>query len=522
VALAQLNAAQPDRTLLVVRVMAGWCGTCRWSAAHGRESLPAGSAERLQVIDVLIRGASNAPASAADLESWAAASDGLATPLADPDFQLRALFPERSALPLIAVVEARSRRVLAALSNPAPDELASAIENGLGDRRPAPEPAPAQRFDDRFSVDQWGMIQALALPAAPPPDPSNAHADDPAAAELGRALFSESKLSPTGVSCARCHWPELVFQEGHETPAQGVSRLDRNAPTTLLTGYHDTQLWDGRADSLWMQALAPIEAAAEFGSSRLFAVHALYDQYRAQYEAVFGPLPPLEDSARFPAAGGPGDVAWEALSDADRGAVTRAFVNIGKSIAAFERSQRIAPSPLDEYARGDLSALTPAQKDGLSAFFTAGCAQCHYGPLLSDGSFHNLRFPTGRHDRAADRGRIDGLPQLLGSEFNRAGPFSDAEAALLPGREEAALGAFKTPGLRGVGYTLPYGHGGSYWGLASLLEAIRTGGLPGDSPYAAGEADPFLVEFDPALTADLIEFLSSLRLDLAEPVTAAR
>ena len=74
------------------------------------------------------------------------------------------------------------------------------------------------------------------------------------------------------------------------------------------------------------------------------------------------------------------------------------------------------------------------------------------------------------------------------------------------------VGQFKTPSLRGVGYTLPYGHGGSYWGLTSVVDAIRTGGLPADNPYSAGDLDPFLVEFDEALIPALVQFLSALQM----------
>src|SRR5262245_41226703 len=101
-------------------------------------------------------------------------------------------------------------------------------------------------------------------------------------------------------------------------------------------------------------------------------------------------MPALVDGARFPASGRPGGPAWEALPPIDRDALTRVYVNIGKSIAAFERSQRPLPNALDAYAGGALDAFTEVQKDGLEAFFEAGCASCHYGPRLTDGAFHNL------------------------------------------------------------------------------------------------------------------------------------
>jgi len=506
-----------DAEPLLVRVVTGWCGTCRWSAAHTAELMPGDLGARVDVLDVLVSGEDNAPATERDITTWQARSDGVARVLADPSFQLRELFAPRKPLPLMVILEPGSLRVLAALSNPAPHELEAALGRALaqlGGEAP-PAASSTEITDARFTRDRWGMIEAMALTTPPAPDPSNAVADDPAAAAFGRVLFADRRLSPADISCESCHWPELAFQDGRETPSEGRQRLDRNAPTTLLAGFADTQLWDGRADSQWMQAVLPIESEAEFGSSRLYATHAVFDHHRAEYEALFGPLPPLDDAARFPAEGGPGDPAWEALPEADRREVTRAFVNIGKSIAAFERSQRVLPNALDAYASGQLDALDDAQKDGLAAFFEAGCVSCHYGPLLTNGAFHNLRFPSGRRDRAPDRGRIDGITQLRQSDLHRAGAYSDAaESFVLPTPFSEALGAFKTPSLRGVGYTLPYGHGGSYWGLTSAIEAHRAGGLPPDSPYTTGAIEPFLPDFDPALTPRIVTFLLGLRLDV--------
>ena len=96
------------------------------------------------------------------------------------------------------------------------------------------------------------------------------------------------------------------------------------------------------------------------------------------------------------------DAAYDALSDADKDKVTRIYVNVGKSIAAFERAIRVKPNQLDAYAGGDLAALDADEKKSLHAFMANGCIQCHWGPRLTDDAFHVLRFPTGRQDGAAD------------------------------------------------------------------------------------------------------------------------
>ena len=231
-------------------------------------------------------------------------------------------------------------------------------------------------------------------------------------------------------------------------------------------------------------------------------------------------MPPLGDMARFPQQGMPGSPEWAGMAPGDQQAVTRVLVNIGKSIAAFLRSLRVAQSSLDAYALGDANALSSEEKDGLLAYFSAGCAQCHYGPRLTDDSFHNLRFPTGRADLTPDPGRSEGIPFLLSSDFRKSGPFSDAppqppvpDPVVTPN----LVGAFKTPELRGVAFTLPYGHGGTYAGLTSVLEAHRTAGVPIGSPLTMGDSEPFLVAFDPSLEQAVITFLDALRLDMLNP-----
>src|SRR6185436_19313209 len=176
--------------------------------------------------------------------------------------------------------------------------------------------------------------------------------------------------------------------------SQGVAVGDRNAPSVLFAAHARWQFWDGRADTLWMQALGPFENEKEFGSSRLFVAHAVFERHAAAYEALFGPLPPLSDTARFPASGKPGDATFSGMAAADQALVTRVYVNVGKAIAAYERTLRARPNRLDAYLGGDLSALTVEEKAGLKTFFGAGCIQCHWGPRLTDDAFHVLRFPT--------------------------------------------------------------------------------------------------------------------------------
>ncbi len=510
--------AQASR-LLVVRVSAGWCGTCRWHAAHTKELHALDVAPRLEVLDLLVADDDNAPPDAKAMAAWRARVDEPEKIAFDPAFQLAGLAPEHGPLPLVALIDTRTMTVRNALSDPNPDLLALRVRQELAqlDKVSVPQPTPVTTFDGRFGREAWDMIHDMGVtPGAPPPDPSNAKADDAAAAALGAQFFSDTGFSPSGtMSCASCHPTASSFADGLPQ-SQGVAKVDRNAPSVLLAAHARWQFWDGRADSLWGQALGPPENAKEIGSTRLFVAHRLFDTYKTSYEAVFGALPPLGDTARFPASGKPGDAAYDALAQADKDAVTRAYVGFGKAIAAFERTIRVKPMPLDAYAAGDMSALTDAQKDGLKSFFASGCAECHYGPRLTDDAFHDVRFPTGRQDGAADPGRADGLLQLATAEFTTASVSSDAVTPThATSAFPTALGAFKTPTLRGVVATAPYGHGGTLATLADVVKNYGGAGLPPDDPRAAGPSEPWLPKFDQQNQAALPAFLETLTAERA-------
>lgn len=513
--LSDLTAgAGPSSALRLVRVQAEWCGTCRWHAGDTPDLLGR-FGDRLRVIDVVLADEDNQPASVETIRAWRLRVPPTVAVVRDPTQQLYGLVPPPAPLPWVFLVDGQTLTLRDRLSNPDPERLRDAIEHALGLNRGS---APPETLDNLFTRDQWDMIRAMRLPPRPPPDPTNRVADDPAAAVLGRRLFADRSLSPSGrVACTSCHDAELVFTNGKDTAAEGVAPGNRNVPSLVVASHARWQLWDGRADSLWGQAVLPFEDPNEFGSSRLFVAHAVFARHGAAYESVFGSLPPLEDSRRFPPSGKPGDAAWEGMAPQDREAVTRAFTNVGKAIAGFERGLRVRPNALDRYAAGDPAALTDAEKRGLRAFFAAGCAQCHYGPRLTDDAFHNLRFPTGRRDRQADAGRAAGIPLLLASEFTRAGAFSDSpgsEHRRAPSTGDTMYGAFKTPSLRGVPFTMPYGHSGGFGGLASVIEAHRSGGMPANNRFAAGEAEPWARAFDTALSEDIQAFLLVLRLDV--------
>ncbi len=520
-------AAETSAPRLLLRVQAEWCGTCQWHASWTGDLARETGAD-VRVVDVLVADRENNPPDAAALSRWQGRLPAGATTVLGSHGELRSLVDGFAPLPWLIVIDTRTAAIRAALTNPDPDAVMAALggsADGDADRRARPaSPRPrradlqVRRHDGRFTPDQWALIQAMRLPASPPPDPTNRVADDPAAAAFGDTLFFDTRLSPRNRACASCHSPDLLFTNGKDVASEGAGPGTRNVPTILAAAHASSFLWDGRADTLWAQAVMPFEDPTEIGSSRLFVAHAIHAHHRAEYEALFGPMPPLEESGRFPAEGMPGTPAWAEMSAADQASVSQVLANIAKAISAFERQLALVPNALDRYAGGEANALTDEQKDGLQAFLQAGCAQCHYGPRLSDGAYHNLRFPTGRPDRAADAGRSGGTAFRRTHEFGSAGPFSDRprepEAV---GDHPSSHGAFLTPGLRGVPFTMPYGHGGGFGGLRSVIDAHRTGGLPEGSPFTIGAAEPWAQGFDPVLVPRIQAFLLTLRADLQEP-----
>lgn len=171
------------------------------------------------------------------------------------------------------------------------------------------------------------------------------------------------------------------------------------------------------------------------------------------------------------------------MPPASRDAVNRAFANLGKAIAAYERGVSYGESRFDKYAAataaGDArgqEALSPQEVRGLRVFLGRGqCVTCHNGPMFTDHAFHNTGVPPA-NPAAPDRGRADALAKLLRDEFNCLGRYSDAkpdecgELRFLAASDPGALAAFRTPGLRNVAARAPYMHAGQFATLPEALE----------------------------------------------------
>jgi cytochrome c peroxidase len=500
--------------LLVVRLDAPWCGTCVASVDRYASVLRS-FANEVVALDVLFSGADNGPARAEDAAAWRTAHPsmpGRIARAADP--AAADLLRFQRAAPALFVVELRSMKILDVLANPTAEVVETRLHRALsqvGVLRPAKETPPAALADARFSPEDWALIRGMRLPDAPPADPSNAHADDPAAAELGKALFLDRSLGGgPNFACATCHEPRLGFSDGRRT-ARGAGDTELNTLGLGPAAYNRWWFWDGRADSLWAQATSPIENPREMKGTRLGVVRRVTTRHRPAYERVFGALPPGVE--RFPRAGRPGDAAFDGMTPEDRDTATRVFANVAKAIAAFERTLRPRRSRFDAYLEGKLDALSAAERDGMKAFIEGGCGVCHHGPMLTDGAFHDIRMPASSPQGPAVRGRIDGVRALIASPFRKDGPFSDARsagarlAALVPIDE--MLGQVKTPSLRDVALTAPFGHGGTFESLEDVVGHYDIEELTAAGPAYAGNLDPAVVSFDPspAQLDALVKFL---------------
>lgn len=333
------------------------------------------------------------------------------------------------------------------------------------------------------------------LPSAPR-NPTNALADDERAAEFGRRLFFDARFSVDGkVSCSTCHDPALGFADGKQL-AHTLGRSERHAPSLWNVAYQRWLFWDGRADTLWAQAVQPLENELEMGGDRVALVHALRADatLRSGYEELFGALP---DASNWPERAKPmparvddtRHVAWTSMSAEHRLAANRVVANFGKALEAYQRKLVRTNSPFDRFAaalaRGDARAadeqLAPSAQRGLALFLGKGnCRSCHGGPNFSDGEFHNIGVPPLGGGKPTDPARFAGAAAVLADEFNARSAYSDAregEAALKLETLEVSpqsFGEYRTPTLRNVALSPPYMHQGQFATLRDVLRFYST------------------------------------------------
>jgi len=378
-----------------------------------------------------------------------------------------------------------------------------------------------------WSEEELKLIASLSLDSLPPLplDPSNLVADEPAAVEFGHRLYFDTRLSSNAqVACATCHKPELMFTDGLAL-AVGVGIGPMHTPSLVGLAYSPWFYWDGRKDSQWAQALAPLEAKHEHATDRVQLLRLISNDavYRGMYENVFGALslPAMLPQSGTPDGDAQQQASWKALEPETQIDISRFFTNLGKAIAAFERKILPGRTRFDDYATAivknsdEENTLNNSEKSGLKLFIGKGqCVTCHNGPLFTNHEFHNTGvLAAGR--QMPSMGRYDGVRTSQEDPFNCLGEFSDASAGecteLRFARDANDLvGALKTPTLRNISLTAPYMHGGQ---MSDLAQVVNHYNKPPSSMLSHNEAKPLglrtvekiqLEDFLKTLTAPLL------------------
>jgi cytochrome c peroxidase len=305
----------------------------------------------------------------------------------------------------------------------------------------------------------------LGLPPVPVP------ADNPPTAEtiaLGRRLYYDSAISvDSTVSCATCHSPTMGFTDDKPV-SRGVQNKTgtRSAPTVINSAYSELQFWDGRAASLEKQAEGPMANPVEMAHTLQGVVEHL--QANAGYREAF-------------------KNAW--------GTERITIDMVTKSIASFERTVLSGNSPFDRfYYGGDKKALSLSAQRGLKVFVNpkrGNCAVCHTienkYTLFTDNKFHNIGIGSDTHGEITDTGRYSQT------------------------KNDADMGAFKTPTLRNCTQTAPYMHDGSMPDLKAVIDHYIGGGNSNPHldkqihslDFLSGQERKDLLEFLESLTGEL-------------------
>jgi cytochrome c peroxidase len=255
------------------------------------------------------------------------------------------------------------------------------------------------------------------IPTTPPALPDNPAT--PAKIELGTMLYFDPRLSAShAISCSSCHNLGLGGVDAQETSiGHRWQRGGRNAPTVFNAVFNTAQFWDGRAKDLEQQAGGPLVNPIEMASPPEHVVE--------QLAAIPGYVAAFKTA--FPRESQPLTLA-----------------NAQKAIALFEATLITPNAPFDKYLKGDASALTPAQKEGLQLFMGKGCATCHNGLNLGGGMyspFGVVENPGAELLPPDDKGRFT-VTKSISDEY-----------------------VFKVPTLRNIALTAPYFHTGRAWDL---------------------------------------------------------
>jgi cytochrome c peroxidase len=347
------------------------------------------------------------------------------------------------------------------------------------------------------SIADLGALPESAID--PPDNPTSAKK-----VELGRFLFYDPVLSGNrDVACATCHQPEFNYAELLETSIgvngtgsdskrqfrtpNTIPFVKRNSQSILNTAFngitnhgdYDPRLapmfWDLRAKSLEEQALIPIKSLEEM-RGHSYSEATILDEIIARIRRI------PDYQKRFA----------EAFAGETNPVNTK---NLAKAIAVYERTLVASQTRFDLYMRGDSSALSLSEKEGLNLFLRTGCAKCHNGPMLSDFKLHTLGVPDTRNRKESDSG--------INKNY-----------------------AFRTPSLRNLRYTAPYMHSGKFVTLDQVLLFYEdvSGGKVENPHVPASQIDPLARQMDVNFKdiSGIVEFLNTLNDDTFDKTVPTR
>ena len=310
--------------------------------------------------------------------------------------------------------------------------------------------------------------------------------------ELGRRLFFDKVLSGNrNISCATCHHPlfgtgdaiSMSVGEGgrgigdERDTGKGASRIrarvPRNAPALFNIGarqfrsmFHDgrvqesvtgsgfdtpagADLPDRLADVVAAQALFPLtngtEMAGQADENEIGAAVAAGQTAgrRGAWDLIAARVRGVPEYVRL----------FRRASDTVGKKRHITIVEIANAIAAFESAAwRSDNSPFDDFLRGDDGALTGQHRRGMNLFYgRARCSSCHDGAFQTDQKFHSIALPQD------GPGNGDGVGGH--EDFGRQNVSGGA----------ADRFAYRTPSLRNVTETGPWGHSGAFATLEGIV-----------------------------------------------------
>ena len=349
----------------------------------------------------------------------------------------------------------------------------------------------------RFLITVIFIFTSLEVSANKLPLPlndSDYRSVDENEAKLGQLLFYDPILSGNKeVACATCHHPSLGTGDGlslslgdggkglgnkrivdyENLPEQ---RVPRNAQPLFNLGAKQfkTLFHDGRVQvdlSRPSGLRTPLEEEMVEGFSSIISAQTMFPVLSADEMAGHYSENEISEAVRRGTLTGKGG-AWDLISkrvqaipeysdffvdtyDHIETAQDIKFTDISNAIAAFmEFEWRSDTSPFDDFLQGKLN-LNISQENGMELFYgKANCSSCHAGALFTDHQFHATGQPQVGPGKAA---RFQSHSRDLG-RFRVTGNIKDKYA-------------FRTPSLRNVELTGPWGHAGAYNELEAFLGA---------------------------------------------------